>query len=184
MKEHQAGLREESVISTSTVESAEDGDEAAWYQIGRELEDVGISASMIQENRAFIVAWMKNALDIGQLEEQAGELEEMPKKQSQEQQDHSRLSRPEVGVNASAHSLYTMYFLPGLGTAHHIISSNIQLFLGPQTSVRPFSYQGREGYLVGTHGRPLTVVSLSSSVSCFDQESISPRIPLEHVLTT
>ena len=66
------------MISNSTLESAQDGDETAWYQIGRELEDVGITSSIVQENRAFIIAWIKDALKRGQLEEQTNGPEEGP----------------------------------------------------------------------------------------------------------
>lgn len=50
------------------------------------------------------------------------------------------------------------YFVPGYGISRHIIFSHIQFYLGPYASVRPYSYQGREGYLVTAPGRPLTKV--------------------------
>lgn len=50
------------------------------------------------------------------------------------------------------------YFVPGYGISRHIIFSHIHFYLGPYASVRPYSYQGREGYLV-TAGRQLTKVS-------------------------
>ncbi|ODH25864.1 hypothetical protein ACO22_05020 [Paracoccidioides brasiliensis] len=46
------------------------------------------------------------------------------------------------------------YWLPGYGLSRHIVLSQIQYFLGPTSSARPYSYQGREGYLVT--GTPLT----------------------------
>ena len=49
------------------------------------------------------------------------------------------------------------YFVPGYGISRHIMFSHIHFYLGPYASVRPYSYQGREGYLV-TAGRTLTKV--------------------------
>ena len=50
------------------------------------------------------------------------------------------------------------YFVPGWGISRNILFSHIHFFLGPHASVRPYSYQGREGYLVITPGPPLTEV--------------------------
>ena len=69
MLEHQLGQRESSVISTSSLTSAEEGDEAIWSQIGRELEDVGITSGMVHEYRGFIITWIKNALETHQFDE-------------------------------------------------------------------------------------------------------------------
>ncbi|KAJ6083196.1 hypothetical protein N7467_007331 [Penicillium canescens] len=46
------------------------------------------------------------------------------------------------------------YWLPGYGLSRHIVLGHIHYFLGPTASVRPYSYQGREGYLI--NGVPLT----------------------------
>ncbi|PWY84541.1 hypothetical protein BO94DRAFT_102216 [Aspergillus sclerotioniger CBS 115572] len=46
------------------------------------------------------------------------------------------------------------YWLPGYGLSRHIVLGHIQYFLGPSASVRPYSYQGRDGYLI--IGVPLT----------------------------
>ncbi|CEJ56436.1 hypothetical protein PMG11_02643 [Penicillium brasilianum] len=46
------------------------------------------------------------------------------------------------------------YWLPGYGLSRHIVLGHIHYFLGPTASVRPYSYQGREGYLIT--GMPLT----------------------------
>ncbi|OJZ89566.1 hypothetical protein ASPFODRAFT_497209 [Aspergillus luchuensis CBS 106.47] len=46
------------------------------------------------------------------------------------------------------------YWLPGYGLSRHIVLGHIQYFLGPTASVRPYSYQGRDGYLIV--GVPLT----------------------------
>lgn len=46
------------------------------------------------------------------------------------------------------------YWLPGFGLSRHIVLGHIQFFLGPSATVRPYTYQGREGYLI--IGVPLT----------------------------
>ncbi|KAJ6557342.1 hypothetical protein DFH09DRAFT_1163837 [Mycena vulgaris] len=66
--EVQAGMREGSVISTSDV-AIQSPD--VWDELRRELEDVGISAAVIEERHDFIVNWLKKALDDGSLEENA-----------------------------------------------------------------------------------------------------------------
>lgn len=50
------------------------------------------------------------------------------------------------------------YFVPGYGISRQVIVENIQLFLGPGSSARPYSYLGREGFLILTSGKPLTKV--------------------------
>lgn len=66
---------------------------------------------------------------------------------------------------------YRPYFVPGFGISRHIIFSHINFFLGPYASVRPYSYHGREGYLVTAPGPQLTKVFLPprlnfASVEC------------------
>ncbi|GFG10182.1 conserved hypothetical protein [Aspergillus lentulus] len=46
------------------------------------------------------------------------------------------------------------YWLPGYGLSRHIVLGHIQYFLGPSATVRPYTYQGRDGYLI--NGMPLT----------------------------
>ncbi|EXJ94718.1 hypothetical protein A1O1_03115 [Capronia coronata CBS 617.96] len=46
------------------------------------------------------------------------------------------------------------YWLPGYGLSRHIVLRQLQFFLGPSATVRPYSYHGREGYLI--NGTPLT----------------------------
>ena len=67
--EHQAGQRESSVISTESIESAEDGDEDAWTLIQRELEDIGLTNEIVRQHREYIVSWIQNALKNGDFEE-------------------------------------------------------------------------------------------------------------------
>ncbi|KAJ7745713.1 hypothetical protein B0H16DRAFT_1321519 [Mycena metata] len=63
--EVQAGTRDGSVISASTT-SLESPD--VWDGLRRELEDIGISALVVEEHRDFIVSWLQNAMDHGLLE--------------------------------------------------------------------------------------------------------------------
>lgn len=46
------------------------------------------------------------------------------------------------------------YWLAGYELSRQIVLRQIQYFLGPSATVRPYSYQGREGYLIV--GTPLT----------------------------
>lgn len=66
--EVRAGLREGSVVTTTTVgETLESED--VWAQLRRELEDVGISGTVVQENQPYITQWLKTAISSGILEE-------------------------------------------------------------------------------------------------------------------
>ena len=69
MHEHQSGLREDSVISNNTIDSIKEGDESVWSQVERELEEFGITPVMVQQHRAFITTWIRNALQNGDFEE-------------------------------------------------------------------------------------------------------------------
>ena len=71
--EHQAGLREQSVISARSIEAAQEGDDGVWHQIGRELEDVGITQCMIGEHKDFIINWINNALQSDRFDETSPE---------------------------------------------------------------------------------------------------------------
>ncbi|KAJ6464527.1 hypothetical protein C8R45DRAFT_1064248 [Mycena sanguinolenta] len=66
--EAQAGMREGSVISVSDVASSVESPEV-WAGLLRELDDVGISAAIAEENREFIVNWFKDAGAAGLLDE-------------------------------------------------------------------------------------------------------------------
>ena len=57
------------------------------------------------------------------------------------------------------YSDHKQYFVPGFGISRYVIFSHIQYYLGPDATVRPYSYQGREGYIVSAPGSPLTKVS-------------------------
>lgn len=88
--EHQSGLREDSVISSRAMDSIEDGDETVWSQIGRELEDLGITSNMIKEHRIFITSWIKKALQNGEFEEKGPPAREATSSHSSRR--HSQLS--------------------------------------------------------------------------------------------
>ncbi|CAK7198602.1 serine palmitoyltransferase component [Sporothrix eucalyptigena] len=64
MTEVMAGLREGSVVTTSDVAETIDTP-GVWDQLRRELEDVGISESVIEDNRDHIAAWFKDTLQDG-----------------------------------------------------------------------------------------------------------------------
>ncbi|MCJ1274010.1 hypothetical protein MMC21_001803 [Puttea exsequens] len=51
---------------------------------------------------------------------------------------------------------FTSYFVPGYGLSRQIVFTHIPFYLGPDATVRPFSYQQREGYLISNPGAPLT----------------------------
>lgn len=69
--EVRAGKREGSVISTQTFDTAAPNDRETWKALRRELEDIGISPSVISEKRQFIIAWFQEAVAAGKLDEDA-----------------------------------------------------------------------------------------------------------------
>ncbi|KAK7529299.1 uncharacterized protein J3D65DRAFT_643031 [Phyllosticta citribraziliensis] len=48
------------------------------------------------------------------------------------------------------------YFVPGYGISRAVIQSEIRYHCGPDAIVRPFTHQGRDGFLVTTSGPSLT----------------------------
>jgi hypothetical protein len=78
-RDYAGGHREESITSVERLVSgaAEDEDDenedAAWRQIIRDLEDVGISSQDAQEYRDFIVDWFVRAVNEGRLLERSVE---------------------------------------------------------------------------------------------------------------
>ena len=69
--EFRAGHRESSVISTTSLDSIVQNEQEAWETLRRELKDIGISPSIIKEQRQFIVSWFREAVAAGRLEEDA-----------------------------------------------------------------------------------------------------------------
>ena len=70
ISEVRAGKREGSVISTISLDLTSRSKQETWADLQRELEDIGISTSMINDNKQFIVAWFQEAIKRGGLEEQ------------------------------------------------------------------------------------------------------------------
>ncbi|KAH0563216.1 hypothetical protein GP486_002218 [Trichoglossum hirsutum] len=68
--EIRAGARSGSVISSCTIESLSKNDQAAWRQLRKELQDMGISVAALNEHRQFITKWLKKAIESGALEEE------------------------------------------------------------------------------------------------------------------
>ncbi|KAI1073439.1 hypothetical protein F5B20DRAFT_567000 [Whalleya microplaca] len=67
--EIRAGYREGSVVTTpDVVETIESPD--VWTELRRELEGVGISPTIMEENHDYISSWMKSALTQGLLNEE------------------------------------------------------------------------------------------------------------------
>ena len=52
------------------------------------------------------------------------------------------------------------YFVPGYEISRQVILNWYQRLLGPSATIRPFSYQQREGYMITNAGNPLTKVGL------------------------
>ncbi|KAF2503342.1 hypothetical protein BU16DRAFT_546324 [Lophium mytilinum] len=48
------------------------------------------------------------------------------------------------------------YFVPGFGISRAVIQNEIRYHCGPDAIVRPYTHQGRDGFLVTTAGPPLT----------------------------
>lgn len=59
-------------MSTESVEAIDNNGREAWDQLCRELEDMGISASLANTHKAFIIRWMKDAVDAGLMIEGEG----------------------------------------------------------------------------------------------------------------
>ncbi|OBT64392.1 hypothetical protein VE03_05738 [Pseudogymnoascus sp. 23342-1-I1] len=68
IEEVRAGLREGSVVTSSGVTESIDNEDV-WLLLRRELEDVGISASVVEEHHVYISNWLKAAIATGMLEE-------------------------------------------------------------------------------------------------------------------
>lgn len=75
-QDYRGGHREESIASVEQIASGiyqtddEDGEEQAWSQITRDLEDVGISAQDALEYRELIIDWFVQAINEGRLMEE------------------------------------------------------------------------------------------------------------------
>ncbi|XPS99563.1 hypothetical protein M3J09_008736 [Ascochyta lentis] len=78
--DYKGGYREESIASierivSHTSQREEDDDDAAWFQIIRDLEDAGISHQMALTYHDFVVDWFIKAVNEGRLLEECREPE-------------------------------------------------------------------------------------------------------------
>jgi hypothetical protein len=75
-KDYRGGHREGSLSSIATSLGGEDDpdEDAAWPQIIRDLEDVGVSTQDVEDYRDFIVDWFVKAVNEGRLMEERTEL--------------------------------------------------------------------------------------------------------------
>lgn len=71
IEEVRAGQREGSTVSSKTFDQNAQDNGETWEALRRELEDIGISPSVIIEKRHFIIAWFQEAVAAGKLEEHA-----------------------------------------------------------------------------------------------------------------
>ena len=83
--------------------------------------------------------------------------------------------------SASSGNVYSCYFVPGYRISRHVMFTNIHYYLGPCATVRPFSYQQREGYLVTNPGTPLTKVSKWQMTSSVFKAAIGLRQLYLHI---
>jgi len=77
--DYKGGCREESIASIERIAGLEeqDDDDAAWTQIIRDLEDVGISQQIASTYHDFVVDWFIKAVNEGRLLEQRNDPESM-----------------------------------------------------------------------------------------------------------
>ena len=156
-----------------------------WCQIGRELEDVGITSAMFQDNRAFIIGWIKDASDSGQFEERCSRPEQelrsilLPRSLQDGQtqgeawfaveeqarksvfllrEDQHKRSNGEMSLTPC--ECYTGLFIPGYGLSLR----HVQECLGPRSSTQPYTHRGHEGTMI-LHTGYLTQVCPAFSYS-------------------
>jgi hypothetical protein len=111
-RDYKGGHREESIASieklaSGTAQDNDEDDDAAWGQILRDLEDVGVSQQQALSYRDVIVDWLVAAVDEGRL------LEERP-----EQEAFLSMSRdlstalPKLDFTETSHSLDVPAIIP------------------------------------------------------------------------
>lgn len=69
ISEVRAGKREGSIISEENFDAKAQSDQVTWDILRRELKDIGVTAEVLVEKRAFIVGWFQKAVAAGWLEE-------------------------------------------------------------------------------------------------------------------
>ncbi|KAF2732853.1 hypothetical protein EJ04DRAFT_578046 [Polyplosphaeria fusca] len=68
------------------------------------------------------------------------------------------------------------YFVPGFGISRAVIQNEIRYHCGPDAIVRPYTHQGRDGFLVTTTGPPLTKAQIEDlKMSSRDYEEKQSR---------
>jgi hypothetical protein len=68
ISEVRGGLREKSVASAPDAAQAIESPDV-WFELRRELEDVGISPAVLEEKKDYILGWLKQVLSDGGLDE-------------------------------------------------------------------------------------------------------------------
>ena len=75
--EVRAGKRERSVVSNDDVDTISCTNQTMWEELRRDLQDVGISHTVIVEKKEHIIAWFQDAVAAGKLEEDGSGEEDM-----------------------------------------------------------------------------------------------------------
>ncbi|KAF2133816.1 hypothetical protein P153DRAFT_392461 [Dothidotthia symphoricarpi CBS 119687] len=69
------------------------------------------------------------------------------------------------------------YFVPGYGISRAVIQNEIRYHCGPDAIVRPYTFQGRDGFLVSTFGPPLSKAQIDDlKMSSLEYEEKQSRI--------
>ena len=102
--EVRSGKREGSVISIETVDSITRNNQESWNGFRRELEDVGISSSVIAAKRDFLIVWFQEAVAAGKLEEDVPEKERREDNDDPLEQSTSRQSCEGRRANQEPHA--------------------------------------------------------------------------------
>ncbi|KAF1950526.1 hypothetical protein CC80DRAFT_455717 [Byssothecium circinans] len=69
------------------------------------------------------------------------------------------------------------YFVPGFGISRAVMQNDIHYYCGPDAIVRPYTHQGRDGFLVTTAGPPLTKAQIDDlKISSREYEEKQSRI--------
>jgi hypothetical protein len=79
LQDYQGGHRDPSSVSSlGGADTLNGDDDAAWPQLIRDLEDVGISQEVAQEHRDLIIEWFIKAINEGKLQEKAPSAQPSP----------------------------------------------------------------------------------------------------------
>lgn len=154
--EIRSGKREGSVISIETVDSITRNDREAWDAFRKELEDVGVSSSIIVERRQFLILWLQEAVAAGRLEEDS------PGHESREDNDDpwEQSTSTQGGVSRRAnHECYAS------SSARKPISGKRQI----DRSVR-LAEQRTSKDTIGSDGTPIDLGGLAIAKSITDRQ--------------